>query len=185
MENTYTYTARSALAPEKVVTFTLYDHHMAVDVGAPLEHVERALRDVGEETEAETEAEAGPEVQEEAKRAYALKPTAVSLMERGGRPFNIADVYAQAKEDALIVTAWVRAKGLRLLPVRFAWEQVDNPQAAQAFSQEVRVRSQETSPPGRFRGVMDYWASWLLLGILFLALFWPRGGRENQETEGE
>jgi hypothetical protein len=35
LENTYTYTARSADHPERVVTFTLYDHSMSVELGAP------------------------------------------------------------------------------------------------------------------------------------------------------
>lgn len=181
MENTYTYTARSALAPEKVVTFTLYDQYIAVDLGAPLESIARALRGAGDDSEAETDSKN----QNRMQTSYALKPAAVSLLERGGRPFHVADVYAQARNNTLTVTAWVRAKGLRLVPVRFAWKQVDNPQAANAFAQEVLARSREASQPGRFRGLMDYWVSWLLLGVLLIALFLPRAERKNQDSEQE
>ncbi len=177
MENTFTFTARSALASERVVTFTLYDQHMAVDVGAPLEHVERVVRGLGDEPETDAEAESPGGAQ----TAYALKPAAVSLLEKSGRPFDIGDVYAQAKGDALTVTAWVRAKGLRLAPVRFAWKQVDNPEAAHAFAEEIRARSQDAPHPGRFRGLMDYWISWLLLGVLLFALFMPRRDQEDQD----
>ena len=179
MENTYTYTARSALAPEKVVTFTLYDHHMAVDVGAPLEQIGRVLQEAGEEPTAEGDTEA----QASEMGAYPLKPTAISLLERGGQPFRVADIYARAKEDALSVTAWVRAKGLRLVPIRFAWQQVDNPEGASAFAQEVRARREVALHPGRFRGLMDYWVSWLLPGVLLLGLFLPRGDKKNQDSD--
>jgi hypothetical protein len=175
MENTFTYTARSALAPEKVVTFTLYDHHMSVDLGAPLEHIERGVAKLQEEQAAEAEDRA------ETQPLYAAKPTAVSLFEKVVRPFDIADVTAQAEDGGLTVAAWVRAKGLRLAPIRFALEQVDNPQGAEAFAGEVQARKQDAPHPGRFRGVMDYWIGWLLLGALMIALLWPRRVQEDEE----
>jgi hypothetical protein len=82
----------------------------------------------------------------------------------------------------LQVKTWVRAKGLRLAPIGFAWDQVDNPQGAKAFVKEVRARRRATSHPGRFSGLMDYWISWLLLGALVLALFWPRRERGVEEA---
>jgi hypothetical protein len=192
MENTFTFTARSAYAPEKVVTFTLFDESMSVELGVPLEHLERALagREEAEETEEAMEAEPA-EVQEEDEAPaamsayYALKPVAVSLMERGGQPFSMADVSARAEDGGLDVTAWVRAKGLRLAPVRFAWDQVDNPDGAKAFAREVRARNRVTSRPGRFDGIMDYWISWLAFGALILALFWPRKRRHEPEADRE
>jgi hypothetical protein len=179
MENTFTYTARSALAPEKVVTFTLYDHHMSVDLGAPLEQIEEGLADLGEEPEGEAEAV------EETGSAYALKPTAVSLLETGTHPFDIADVYAQAGDEGLTVTGWVRAMGLRLAPIRFAWERVDNPQGAQAFAEQVDARRQAATQPGPFSGLMEYWFSWLLLAGLVMALFWPRRRHRARKAEQE
>ena len=178
MENTFTYTARSALAPEEVVTFTLYDDRMSVDLGAPIEHVERALQDMQEKPEAEEE-------EEEAKASfYAIKPTAISLLERGTHPFRIGDVSAQARNGGLAVTAWVRAKGLRLAPVHFGWEQVDNPEGAHTFVEQLRARKEAASSPGWLRGPMDYWASWLLLaGVLATALFWPRRRDEEQDEQ--
>jgi hypothetical protein len=177
MENTFTYTARSALAPEKVVTFTLYDKEVSVDLGAPLEHVQRGIE--GEQKEAESEAEE----QAGTVSYYALKPTVISLLEKGTRPFHVGDVYAMAKGDGLTVTAWVRAKGLRLAPIQFAWDEVDNPGGAEAFADQLRARRQAVSHPGRFSGVMDYWISWLLFGVLLLVLFLPRGEADGQETE--
>jgi hypothetical protein len=176
MENTFTYTARSALAPEKVVTFTLYDHHVSVDLGAPLEQIEEALAGEEEAIEAESSEHEG------VQSYYALKPTVVSLFQRGTRPFSIADVHAQAKDNGLAVTAWVRAKGLRLAPIRFAWEQVDNPKGARTFAKEVHKRRRGASHPSRFTGLMDYWVSWLLLGVLMLVLFWPHREKDTGEA---
>jgi hypothetical protein len=192
MENTFTYTARSASAPEKVVTFTLFDESMSVELGVPLEHLERALAGRGEAEEAKEATEAEPRETQEEDQApaatsayYALKPMAVSLMERGGQPFSIADVSATAENGGLDVTAWVRAKGLRLAPVRFDWDRVDNPDGAKAFVREVRARNRVTSRPGRFGGIMDYWISWLAFGALILALFWPRKRGHEPETDQE
>jgi hypothetical protein len=188
MENTFTYTARSTVEPERVVTFTLHDHHMSVEVGGLMEQVERALRT--EEDEAE---EAAPEEEQEeleepeaAQRNPALamvKPAAVSLLEMGTRPFHVRDVAAESDGDSFQVRTWVRAKGLRAAPVQFGWDSVDNPQGARAFVDELGRRQRATSYPGRFPGPMDYWISWFLIGVLALVLFWPR--RTGEEETGE
>jgi len=176
LESTYTYTARSAAHPEKVVTFTLYDHSMSVGLGAPLEHIERAVVSESDETEIETEA--GNE--HEALSHAWLKPTAVSLLQRGTSPFNVADVDAKIDNDGLRVTAWTRTRGLRLAPVVFSWDEVDNPEGAEAFAREIKRRKRSAKYPGRFPGLLDYWASWFSMGLLLLALlFWPR-----RETKG-
>jgi hypothetical protein len=171
-ENTYTYTARSAVNPSKVVTFTLHDHRMSVELGAPLEHLENALGIEQSETEAEQEGRIQPWV----------KPTAVSMMERVARPFNISDVDADADDDRLEVTSWIRAGGLRVAPVIFSMEHVDNPEAANAFVGEVEERKAAARHPGRFRGPLDYWAGWFLVGFLISVLLWIGLRREKPET---
>jgi hypothetical protein len=197
MENTFTYTARSRRNPERVVTFTLYDHHMAVDLGGMIEHIDRALRREPEKA-GQAEGKAGGHEQEGAgarqdgrerepsRRNPALaviKPAAVSALERGTGPFHVRDVAADADGDSFRVRTWIRARGLRAAPVQFTWQSVDNPEGARAFAEELRHRQRAAAYPGRFPGPMDYWLSWLLLGGLALALFWPRG-RGGQE-EGE
>lgn len=188
MENTFTYTARSTVEPERVVTFTLHDHHMSVELGGLIEHVERALRSEGRAAEG-AEMEQGheePEAPETPQRNRALamvKPTAVSLLELSTRPFHVRDVAADADGDGFQVRTWVRAKGLRAAPVQFAWDSVDNPDGARAFVKELGRRQRETSYPGRFPGPMDYWISWFLIGVLALVLFWPR--RSDRGNSGE
>jgi hypothetical protein len=165
MEDTYTYTARSVEYPEKAVTFTLHDHHMSVEMAAPVEQVERILPS-GEEEEAEHEEEA---------RIW-LKPLAVSLIERGTGPFRLEDVYPQADEDWLRVKAWYRAGGLGLVPVTLLDGRIDNPDAAQAFVEEVARRKEEVQGAAGLLSILDYWITWFLAGFLFFGLLsmWRR-----------
>jgi hypothetical protein len=161
MENTYTYTARSAANPEEVVTFTLHDHHMSVGLGVPLEQVERVLA----ETETEAEGEDAPQPQ------IWLKPVAVSLLERGTGPFRLADVSATADDGWLRVSAWYRAGGLALAPLTLVNGPVDNPQGAQAFVDEVDRRKEEIVGPLGSLNLLDYWFTWIAAGVALLALF--------------
>jgi hypothetical protein len=91
-----------------------------------------------------------------------LKPLAVSAIERSTQPFSVKDVYADVDEQQLTVTAWVRAGGLRLAPVTFRMAHVDNPDAAQAFVRQLEVRKTGSRRPGRFPGLLDYWATWFV-----------------------
>jgi hypothetical protein len=169
-ENTYTYTARSAEDPAQVVTFTLHDHSMSVDLGTPLEYVERAIQP--EET---------GDIAESAIEPWA-KPMALSVWERVTRPFSVADVHASAVDNWLQVTSWVRALGLRLAPIPFLMERVDNPDAARAFVDELNERKKTARQPGTFRGPLDYWITWLLGSLLIIMLVWLGLRRDENEA---
>jgi hypothetical protein len=171
---TYTYTARSAADPAQVVTFTLYDDRLAIGVGVPIEQIERAVssRNGGEEGETQTEPE------------FWVKPVAVSLIERGAEPFNVEDVTAGLYDGQLRVTAWVRGGGLRLAPVRFTVNDVDNPDAAAAFVKELHRRSEGAEGASRLPGLFDYWAGWALTGLLTSALV-ALGLRLTRHGDGE
>jgi hypothetical protein len=172
MENTYTYVARNADDPAQVVTFTLYDHSLSVGPGAPLEHVERAVQSATAETEAEAADEEGREFP---VRPW-LKPTAISLLERGTHPFDVTDVDASVQDDWLHVRAWFRSGGLRLLPITLVRGRVDNPDASRAFVEELERRKASTASLSKLLGVLDYWATWLLAGFLMVVLMqtWRR-----------
>jgi hypothetical protein len=172
MESTYTYTARSAENPERVVTFTFYDHHMIVDVGAPIEHAERALQ--ARQTEDEEEYEVQPW----------LKPMAVSAIERSTSPFDVSDVYADVDEGHLGVTAWVRAGGLRLAPVTFDMARVDNVDAAQAFVRQLEERKSDGQGSERLPGLLDYWATWFVGAFSTVALLGAWLRRRYKEATG-
>jgi hypothetical protein len=160
LENTFTYTARSANDPQKVVTFTLHDDRMSVDVAALVEQVERAAALQGDGQEVEDEEVVETEMTAQARPW--LTPGVVSLMERVTEPFHISDVDAESPNGGLQVTAWVRTRNLRLAPILFRMEQVDNPQAADDFVGEIKRRKEETPPAKRMPGPFDYWAGWML-----------------------
>jgi hypothetical protein len=185
MAETYTYTARSAENPERVVTFTLRNRRMSVGVGAPLEQVEQAIRlGRGEEEEAEAVeegAEAELKVREAERPKLWLRPLAISLIERGTRPVHVDDVVANLADDWLQVRAWVRAGGLRLIPVTLIDGRVDNPVAAQDFVEEVQERKTVTGL--NIFGLLDYWATWVVAGVAALVMFqqWRRKGSEKDD----
>jgi hypothetical protein len=189
MAKTYTYTARSAENPERVVTFTLRDSRMSVGVGAPLEQVERAIQlghggegaeDRGPEEGDETGTQV--EVREEKRPKLWLRPLAVSLIERGTRPVHVDDVVASVADDWLQVKAWIRTGGLRLIPITLIDGRVDNPVAAQDFVEQVEERKTVTGL--NVFALLDYWATWLVAGIVALVAFqrWRRKGSERGET---
>ena len=185
MAKTYTYTARSAENPERVVTFTLRDSRMSVGVGAPLEQVERAieLSRGGDEPELE-EVEEGAEVElaEPGRPKLWLRPVAVSLVERGTRPVHVDDVVAKLTNDWLQVRAWIRAGGLRVVPITLIDGRVDNPVAAEDFVEEVEERKTVTGL--NVLGLFDYWATWIVAGVVGLLMFQKlrREGSEKSEA---
>lgn len=159
MQNTYTYTARSARHPDHLATFTLTDHQVIIDPGTSLQEVEQKLATV---------------VEAESKRAAVarlFKPAAIWAAQRAAQPFAIDDITVKAKDDSLRVRAWARAGGLRLAPATLAWKHVDNSEAAEQFVAEVEARKAEAEHPGKLPGPMDYWLAWfaaalaLMLGI--------------------
>ena len=190
MAKTYTYTARSAENPDRVVTFTLRDKRMSVGVGAPLEQVEHVIglargeEEVPEEV-TEDELLEGEEVvvSPGEKPKLWLRPMAVSLIERGTRPLHVDDVVTDLEDDRLHVHAWIRTGGLRLVPFTLIDGPVDNPVAAQDFVEEVHER--RTAVGFRPWALFDYWATWLAGGIGALVMLqqWRRKGDEKAEAE--
>jgi len=185
MAKTYTYTARSAENPERVVTFTLRDRRMSVGVGAPLEQVEAAIElGRGEEVPEEEGAEEGAEV--EVARAERpklwLRPVAVSLVERGTQPIHVDDVVAKLHDEWLTVKAWVRAGGLRVVPITLIDGRVDNPVAAEDFVEEVQERKTVTG--FNLLGLLDYWATWLGVGLVAVALLQSSRRKGSERDEG-
>lgn len=170
MEETYTFTARSAVDPSRVVTLTLHDHQLSVGTGPPLEQIERVATE--EDSEIEEEAPV--------RRQPWLRPLAVALVQQATRPFPVHDVFADVDEDHLSVRAWYRVRGLRLTPITLIAGRVDNPAAAQDFVEELNLRRAEVTPRFGFFELFDYWATWVLalfsLGAAFV--LWRR--RSNQ-----
>ena len=164
MAETYTYTARNAEYPDKVITFTLYNGHMRVNLTGVLE-------DLGEITAAEDK-------QAEARRRLKTQaqPTTLKVIENITGPLHVTDAKASLSDDEhLRVTAWKRMAGLRFAPIMINAGRIDNPEAAEAFVEELDRRSETTEPVNRFVGPLDYWLGWIgvLFGV-FLLLRWPK-----------
>lgn len=158
-QKTYTYTARNIYDPDKVVTFTLYDGHMRVNLTGLLDQAN---------TIASSEEKSG-----ELKRQVSLqaKPALLKLKEGLSGPVHISDVNAKMDDDQLQVTLWQRLGGLRLAPVRVDMGRVDNEEAAEAFVDELKQRKGETkSNASKFFGPLDYWIGWAGL-LLLIGLF--------------
>jgi len=162
---TYTYTARSSVDPARAATFTLFKKHLSVDLAVPFEQLDSLLEGTPEEA-AEEPSGSGPW----------MRPLLVSLAQRKLSPFRLADVDARLKAERLHVRAWSRFAGLRLAPIDFVWQQVDNPSAAHDFVRELHRRQHEQRTASRSGGLFDYWLGWLasLLGLFFILRRWRR-----------
>jgi hypothetical protein len=170
MENTYTYTARSASDPEKVVTFTLRGRRMSVESGVPVEQAARLIESATAEEGEEIEGEEQPASEQKPK--LWLKPMAISLVEQGTRPLRVIDVDARATGAGYLwVRGWIRLGGLRLAPITLLDGAVDNSDAALAFVEELARRKDKYGQGPAFLNVLDYWATWLVLGSVAIAFF--------------
>ncbi len=164
MMDTYTYTARSADDPQKVITFTLRDEYLEINVTGMLEHIGEVVS--GEERKRAVEK----------KIKTQAKPAALKVMEELSGPIHISDVKGEvAGEDQLKLTIWKRVGGLRAAPILLQFDNVDNPEAAQAFIAELKNRKASADHLGKFFGPLDYWLGWIgLVFVLVLLWRWPR-----------
>lgn len=156
-ENTFTYTARSAKDPEKMAMFTLHNGSVSVQLGnAIMEQAEEAYTEFREEDGSQLSAW--------------IKPMATGSLQRFLKPIPLEDFDADVKGESLQTTAWIRTGGLRLAPVMMTWQEVDNPAGASAFVEEVRERKEGVVGMGALPDFLDYWATWIVMGIFSVVL---------------
>lgn len=167
---TYTYTARNVEDLDKVVTFTLYNGHMRVGLSGLLDQVQAVA---GSE-------ERPDEIRRQA--AIQARPALLKIKEGLSGPINVGDVNARLNGDRLRVTLWPRMRGLRLAPVRINMGQIDNPDAAESFVDELEKRK-ETTDARSFFGPLDYWFGWV--GLLLLIGLIIRRPNKNGSSEAE
>jgi hypothetical protein len=161
--NTYTYTARNVDNPDKVLTFTLQGDFLKIN----LTGVEDDL----------VEIIAGDKTKKNLKEAISDQtgPTALKVMEEISGPVHLSDVLVSLNgedQKQLKITLWKRLAGLRAAPVILDMGEIDNPSAAQKFSQELRARQETAGKISKFFGPLDYWLGWI--GMVFLTLFFIR-----------
>ena len=155
---TYTYTARNINNPDKVVTFTLYDGHMRVNLTGLLDQAK---------TVSNADEKSGELKQQVSLQA---KPALLKLKEGLSGPVHVNDIDATIDDDRLRVTLWPRVAGLRLAPVQLKMGQIDNEDAAEAFVDELEQRKDTTESDSR------NWIGWAGL-MLLIGLFIRRSKR--------
>lgn len=151
--DTYTYTARSISDPDRVLTFTLVNSHLQLEITGLAEKMER-IQQAEEKPEA---------VKTQLIRQMPL--AAPRLWQAISGPLHVGDVHARLEDDHLTVNAWQRTAGLRLAPVIIRMGAIDNPPAAEAFIEELDARQEEAEHPAIFFGPLDYWLGWIGLAI--------------------
>jgi hypothetical protein len=157
-ENTFTYTARSAEDPNKMAMFTLHNGSVSVELGNAI------LEQVGEAYDTFSD-----EKSDKSLKSW-IKPAATGSIQKLIKPIPLADFDAEMSGEALQTTAWIRAGGLRLAPVMMTWQEVDNPAGAQAFVTELKNRKEVIEDDRHRPAPLDYWASWIAIGLMSVAL---------------
>lgn len=156
MKETLTFTARGIDDPRQVTTLTLHDHLLSVGSGPPIEQFDRAsIERVGDFRLL--------------RGRLWLRPLALSLLQRESGAFPVSDVLARLDEDYLAVKLWLRAGGLRVVPVTLVDGRIDNPQAATAFVAKLTERQGEADTQFDLLRPFDYWITWILAGLISLA----------------
>lgn len=158
MHDTYTYTARSAENPDAIVTFTLTDHSLRVNLTGMVEKMERVLASEDKPTEVRHQVQSQ------------IQPAAARLVQGSFEAIPLDDVNASFNGERLRVNTWKRLGGLKLAPLLITISQVDNPEATEAFVEELNERKSEAEPTGKFFGPLDYWIGWAGLAVGLLAL---------------
>ena len=171
MPFTYTYTARSKENPDRVMTFTIFDDYLKVNLTGLVDQVSEVIDD---------------EDRQAAAKEFFTTQSGTALykvMERLSGPVHINDVTPSFEDGAFKLIFWRRVAGLRFAPIVVLMGSVDNPEAAGQFIDTLMERQDQTDTPGIFAGPLDYWATWIAMVIGVLVLIkWPRKKKEKAEA---
>lgn len=163
MSFTYTYTARNRDNPNRMVTFTIVDSHLKVNLTGLIEQVSESF---------------GDKDRKSAIKEIISTQSGTGLykaIERLSGPIHIKDVKPTYKDGQLTVTFWSRVARLRFAPIVVVMGEVDNPDAAAQFITTLEQQQDQEEKPGFFAGPLDYWITWIAMMIGLIVLFrWPR-----------
>lgn len=163
MPFTYTYTARNKNNPDRVLTFTIFEDYLKVNLTGLVDQV----ADVAGDEEKKTEFKDLLSTQ--------TGSAIYKAVERISGPIHVNDVSPALEEGQFKLTFWKRIGGLRFAPIVLSMGDVDNPQAAAEFIDTLLDRKNQADSPSPFAGPLDYWVTWigLLVGLLVL-IKWPK-----------
>jgi hypothetical protein len=163
MPFTYTYTARNKDNPDRVLTFTIFENHLKVNLTGLIDQVSTVV---------------GEEDRETAVKDFLSTQSDSAIykaVERLSGLIHVNDVDPYYEEGQFKLRFWKRILGLRFAPITLSMGNVDNPEAAGQFIDTLMSRQDQAETPGPFTGPLDYWATWLGLIIgLFVLIKWPR-----------
>ena len=170
MPFTYTYTARNKENPDRVLTFTIFDDYIKVNLTGIIDQGSAVVE--------------GEEDQKEAIKDMLTTQSGTALykaVERLSGPVHVNDVTPGFEDGQFQLTFWKRVAGLRFAPIRLSMGNVDNPDAAGQFIETLMDRQDQTDKPGVFSGPLDYWATWIgmLIGMIVL-IKWPRKEKSEE-----
>lgn len=163
MPFTYTFTARNKENPNRVMTFTIFEDYLKVNLTGLVDQVSEVVEDEDRQT---------------AVKDFLTTQTGTALykaVERLSGPVHVNDVKPFFEDGQFKLTFWKRAIGLRFAPITLSMGDVDNPEAADQFIDKLLDRQKQAETPGFFSGPLDYWATWigLLIGLVVL-IKWPK-----------
>ena len=163
MPFTYTYTARNRENPDRVMTFTIFEDYLKVNLTGLVDQVSSV---VGEE---DTGTAAKDFLSTQSGSAL------YKAVERLSGPVHVNDVNPYFEDGQFKLTFWKRVAGLRFAPITLSMGDVDNPDAAGQFIETLMDRQDQADEPGAFAGPLDYWGTWIgiLVGVILL-IKWPR-----------
>lgn len=157
--NTFTYTARNAHDPEKVITMTLVDDTFKINLTGLFDQARQIT--AAEEPMKATQTQA----------SIQAKPMAMKMLETTyDSGVHINDARVVLRDHALKIIVWYRLAGLRLAPLIINIGEVDNPAGAEEFCNELARRKEATDSTSLFFGPLDYWLGWAGI-LLFLFIF--------------
>jgi hypothetical protein len=163
MPFTYTYTARNKDNPNRVITFTIYEDRLRVNLTGLVDQVSEVIENDDQKAAV--------------KKAITSQfgTTIYKAIEQIAGPIHLQDVTPDLKGDQLTLTFWRRLAGLRFAPFVLIMGEVDNPEAAHQFIDTLKERQVQIEAPNVFSGPLDYWATWIamLIGLIVL-IKWPR-----------
>jgi hypothetical protein len=163
MPFTYTYTARNKQKPDKVVTFTIFENYLKVNLTGLIDQIS-GIAEI--------------EDREKAVKSFISTQSGTAIykaVERLSGPVHINDVSPHLEDGTFKLTFWKRIAGLRIAPISISIGSVDNPEAAAQFIETLLDRQDQAEDPGVFAGPLDYWVTWvgLLVGLIVL-IKWPK-----------
>jgi hypothetical protein len=163
MTKTYTLTVRDGINPQRTLTLTLYPEFVRINLTGLWDQLGTIA--VAEDKPNEVKTQIKNQVQ----------PATLKFLEAISGPVHIKDFSANLEGERFSILVWQRFRKLRLAPIQLVIDPVDNPDAAEAFINELDQRQEEASRVFRFPGILDYWLTWVGMFLGFIALIlWPQ-----------